>query len=351
MFTFHLKELEKISQAVGNNPALVQGGGGNTSVKLDDTLMAVKASGFKLKDITAVEGYVVVNYRNIREYHEKVDLAEKKDYEKESAEFVRSNIVLMEGQKPLRPSVEAGFHSLLMRLVIHTHPVYSNVICCSANGRKLADEIFGSKEYGHIWIPYINPGFMLTLSMNDKIAEYRDTYGKMPQVIFMENHGLVVTADSADACIALHEDVIGTLRKHFHMEEDYPDVRIEAAGNGTYKSRTSYLTDYFKGRDLTPSFFEKIALYPDQLVYLSGNIGINTTDQKMNINTNTGEILYKTGEKEALTMEETLAGFICVIENIAKNNLPLKTMSDNESRFIQNWESEKYRKNLLEEKK
>jgi len=46
-------------------------------------------------------------------------------------------------------------------------------------------------------------------------------------------------------------------------------------------------------------------------------------------------------------MEETLTGFIYVVENIMKNNLKIKTMGSRETDFIKNWESEKYRKSLL----
>ncbi|NLO39765.1 MAG: class II aldolase [Ruminiclostridium sp.] len=347
MFLEQLKDLEKISQAVGNSPDLVQGGGGNTSVKLDDTKMAVKASGFKLKEITPNEGYVVVDYQKIRQYHQQADLSENRDFEKESGEFVRASVIPMEGLKPLRPSVEAGFHSILLKHVIHTHPVYSNMICCSKNGQELADSIFSVKEYGFVWIPYINPGFMLTLSMQQKISEYKQQTGKFPQVIFMENHGLVVTADTADAAISLHEDVIRTIRQYFHMDEPFPVIKIESAGDGAFKSKTQYLIDYFKGSDITLSFFENTALYPDQLVYLNGNIAVNGSGQKLNINTVNGEILYRTNEKEALTMEETLLGFVYVVESIRKYNLSIKTMSDKETDFIRNWESEKYRKSLL----
>jgi len=347
MFTQQLRDLEKISQAVGNSPDLVQGGGGNTSVKLDDTRMAVKASGFKLKEITPTEGYVVVNYQNIRNYHQNVDLSENRDFEKESSEFVRASVIPMEGLKPLRPSVEAGFHSILLKVVIHTHPVYGNMICCSQNGRELAGKIFKAKDYGFIWIPYINPGFMLTLAMLREISVYRQNTGKFPQVIFMENHGLVVTADSADECIALHEDVNRTIREYYHMDEPFPEIQLEPAGEGVFRSNTQYLKDYFKGRDIMPSFFDSTVLYPDQLVYLNGNIAVNTTGQKLNIDTSTGEIYYNTNEKEALTMEETLLGFVYVVENIRKNNLPLKTMSQSGTDFIRNWESEKYRKSLV----
>ena len=47
-----LAAFSKLSQTAGARADYVQGGGGNTSVKLADGLMAIKASGYCLKDIT-----------------------------------------------------------------------------------------------------------------------------------------------------------------------------------------------------------------------------------------------------------------------------------------------------------
>ena len=69
---------------------------------------------------------------------------------------------------------------------------------------------------------------MLTIAMKQEIERYTQEHGRFPQVIFMENHGLVVTADSADDCIALHEDVNETIR-NFNMDRSFPEVRLEAA--------------------------------------------------------------------------------------------------------------------------
>ena len=115
MFQDSLKKLEYISKEVGQPIEYTQGGGGNTSVKLNDELMAVKASGFKLKQINPKEGYVVVNYKKILEYYNQVDLNQERDYEKESTEFVNNNIVKWRLKK-LRPSVETGFHSALKNM-------------------------------------------------------------------------------------------------------------------------------------------------------------------------------------------------------------------------------------------
>jgi len=107
------------------------------------------------------------------------------------------------------------------------------------------------------------------------------------------------------------------------------------------------LKDYFKQKRISQEFFDENALYPDQLVYLSGNISINEKTNKLNINTNTGEIEYRTNEKEACTMEEILTALVFILENARKHNLEVKALNENQTDFIRNWESEKYRKSIL----
>ena len=53
-----LADLIKISNITGKDSALVQGGGGNTSVKTDDgKYMYIKASGTALKDMSEDKGW------------------------------------------------------------------------------------------------------------------------------------------------------------------------------------------------------------------------------------------------------------------------------------------------------
>lgn len=344
-----LKELEYISQSVGNPVEYTQGGGGNTSVKLDDELMAVKASGFKLKQITEDEGFVVVNYKKIKEYYENIDLNDDRDYEKESNEFVKQNIVEVEGLKKLRPSVEVGFHSILKRYVIHTHPVYANMICCSKDGKDLINKIFKDKDYKTAWIPYINPGFCLTLRINEEIKKCINNSGTFPEVIFMENHGLIVTSDDSSKCVEMHADINDTIKVYLDINEGFPEIEIVRYDKNNYISKTKYLMDYFKNSRLTSEYFDETVLYPDQLVYLNGNISINASDKKLNINTETGEIVYNTNYSEAQTIEETLLAYIFVINGISKSGIEMKTMSEKDIDFIKNWESEAYRKSMVKE--
>lgn len=349
MYDNVLRELEYISQAVGNSIDYTQGGGGNTSVKLDDSLMAVKASGFKLKQINSTEGYVVLNYQKVRDFFAKVDLNLDLDYEQECTAFIRDNVIEMEGLKKLRPSVEAGFHSILKQYVIHTHSVYANILCCSKNGAELVAKVFNGKNYTTAWIPYHNPGFSLTLKINEVIKKTQQNGGKFPEVIFMENHGLIVTADDSKKCTELHQEVNDTIKEFLNLQEPFPSIELQKTDETKVLSKTKYLKEFFKHNPVNPDFFDQTVLYPDQLVYLNGSVTINNLDQKLNINTNTGEIIYQTSFSEAETIEETLLAYLYVLNGIKQSGLPLKTMSEKEINFIKNWESEAYRKSLAKD--
>ncbi|MDK2879060.1 MAG: hypothetical protein PWR06_1776 [Thermoanaerobacteraceae bacterium] len=341
------QELEIISRAVGNFPDMVQGGGGNTSVKLNDELMAVKASGYKLKQVTRNEGFVLVNYKDIKDYFARADLNSDIDYEKDSTAFLKKSVVKVEGLRDLRPSVEAGFHSILLKYVIHSHSVYANILCCSKNGEEIIRKVFSGKHYNILWVPYVNPGFYLTLKIHEVLEHHIKNGGRFPKAIFMENHGLIINSDSREEVIRLHEEVNESIKKYLHITEPYPEMSIEKIDDNTFMSRTAYLNDFFKNNSISSDYFEKIALYPDQLVYLNDNISIDGVENKLNINTKTGEITYKASYQDALTMEETLLGYIYVVKNIKERNLPIKTMTPKEISFIKNWESEKYRKTVI----
>ena len=56
----NLENFRRVSSTVGARADYVQGGGGNTSVKLDGGLMAIKASGYCLKDIDVDKAYALM---------------------------------------------------------------------------------------------------------------------------------------------------------------------------------------------------------------------------------------------------------------------------------------------------
>ncbi|MFW6007301.1 MAG: class II aldolase/adducin family protein [Bacillota bacterium] len=338
-----LKGLEKISQKTGACPDMVQGGGGNTSAKLNERIMAIKASGYKLSQITVDNGYVKVNYKNLLDYFENVDTSEDKDFEKECSEIALKNVV---SEEKLKPSVETGFHSLLKRYVLHSHSVYANIINCVENGEEVIKDIFAGEKYNPLPVRYTHPGFDLTLEMKRKIEKFKDQYEIEPEVIFLENHGLIITHDKGDSALAINEEVNSKIKDYLGIKESYPEVGVEKIDIETYHSTTEYLQNYFQNSNIDQEFFNDI-LYPDQIVYLEDSVSINGKDSRINIDTDTGEIVYKAKYNEAKTIDETLTSFIYIRDYIEDSDLTLKTMPQKYIDLIKVMRAESHRKKVM----
>src|SRR4249920_2212367 len=73
-----------------------------------------------------------------------------------------------------------------------------------------------------VWIPEVDPGFILSITLRQALQDYKQATGRdCPQAILMQNHGLVICADTPEE-IREHTDwLMGILRKH-----------LDAAGTG-----------------------------------------------------------------------------------------------------------------------
>ena len=194
-----LSEFARVSQAAGARADYVQGGGGNTSVKLPGGLMAIKASGFCLSDIRPDKAYAVLDGADLRNFYLTTEPSALADVEKEGSARAKANIRHIDGLADLRPSVEAGFHSILKTFVVHTHSVYANLAACSTACRPIAAQAFAGANYTWGWVPYTDPGANLTFAIRDELRRVEKETGKAPSVILMQNHGIIVHDDDPDA--------------------------------------------------------------------------------------------------------------------------------------------------------
>lgn len=332
------EELAALSTTIGKRPDYVQSGGGNTSVKFGNGLMAIKASGCRLSEMTAKKGFVVINQQAVKEYFDQVDLSSGLDYEKDAVEFVNNHVVDFEGIQKMRPSVEAPFHSFLKKVVIHSHSVYANILCCSTEGEGFASEIFEKDLF--IWIPYVNPGFTLSWVIKKAVDERIDKTGTFPKVIFMQNHGLIVSDDTSESCIALHDQVNQKIIRHFNLSMPYPVPSIQKVHEGQYKSTGEIVTSLFDKSKANYEYLDRFGLYPDQLVYLNKSFALK--DQKILVEVYK-EVLYNASERESLGIEDTLAAYLYVMDVISQLKLSLSVLSEEQKAFIYGWEIEQYR--------
>ena len=188
-----LAHLAIISRRLGANPAYVQGGGGNTSIKVDSDRMWVKASGFELASADPDSSFVGVDHKAIREGA--LRCRQEGDYTALVAKSVLSSPL---GDRAPRPSLETGFHALLGPAVLHTHSIWTNLLTCSLEGRQVAHDLLPES----LWIPYASPGLGVTRAIAGRLEALCDT-----GVLLLENHGLIVSGGNLDAALALHEEV------------------------------------------------------------------------------------------------------------------------------------------------
>ncbi len=198
-----MKKFLKFSKLLGQSPALVQGAGGNTSVKIGKQ-MFVKASGYFLKDIDGNKGYVCSNYKKIQKYISNL----KKYHTNFELPFNQLAKKSLAGGKSFgEPSIEIGLHAVIAsKYVFHTHSVLANVLNFSGDGETMVKKIFGDNMG---FIIYKNPGLELAFALSKQ--------KKLPNIIFLKNHGLITHHNNADIAYELTLDVqkniVGYLKK------------------------------------------------------------------------------------------------------------------------------------------
>ncbi|MEA0971024.1 Class II aldolase domain protein [Candidatus Megaera venefica] len=282
-----IKDLVFMSKTIGDNPAYVQGGGGNISVKLDQTKMAIKASGYILKNVTEEDGYCIVDYPRVRDYLSHPDNDET---------IFSMKIKSFAKNSGKRPSMETGFHVLLGKFVLHTHSVFANLINCSKEGKDICYQLFPKA----LWIDYATPGRLLTI----KIREALQSAISYPNVIFLQNHGVIVSGESSTEVLNIHEELNNIIQRYFRLN------------NSSYISHTQIANiEYIRNN----------ILFPDQAVYtLAGE-----------------EIL------NSLAAKETISAYSFIHKTIGDKGLNHNFLSRDLVDTLLQMDSEKYRQNVL----
>jgi rhamnose utilization protein RhaD (predicted bifunctional aldolase and dehydrogenase)/NAD(P)-dependent dehydrogenase (short-subunit alcohol dehydrogenase family) len=204
-----IDQLIEISKFYGNNKDYVIAGGGNTSFKDEETIW-IKASGQSLAELTE-EGLVALN-------REKLHLISSTTYSDNPS--TREKQVLADMLKSIpdpgknkRPSVETSLHEIIKyKFVVHLHPTLINGLLCSRNAKSVTHKIFGDSI---LFVPYTDPGYTLFKELESEIIAYREKFTHDPQIIFLENHGSFVAADTTEEIRKIYDDIIQKIGEQF----------------------------------------------------------------------------------------------------------------------------------------
>ncbi|HUV66477.1 MAG TPA: class II aldolase/adducin family protein, partial [Sedimentisphaerales bacterium] len=287
-----LADLIRISNVTGRDSTLVQGGGGNTSVKTaDGKYMYIKASGTALKDMSEKQGWRRLRLDAVLSVIDDQALAEL-DADKREPEVVNRLLLACDDDVTVaaRPSVESHLHAFLDRCVIHLHPLVVAAYVNARNGRAQIAKLFKNEELPPLWVPYTDPGFLLAKRISRLVQTYQKQYGRKPAVMLLEKHGLFVTAGTPDAALRLVRNVIelcSSTLKAPKVRKAKPPVEseiaaakaaigtavLEATGQSlpvTHYPNNESVTAFMARKDAA-KLLATPALNPDELVYANGS--------------------------------------------------------------------------------
>ena len=344
-------ELVEISRYVGQRFDLVQAGGGNSSVKINGDLL-VKASGFLLSDMKIDSGYSIVDNKSIIKILEDQSLL---GVDKNIREKLITEKVNKATKSDSKASIEVFMHALFYKYTIHTHPIVVNTILCS-NG---ADDIVNDLFPDALLVDYDTPGFSLAINLKHEYDKFIEVNITPPNVIFLKNHGLIVSADNASDLLKIQENVINKFEEYLKIKLDKNKKTNEVSDivNSVFNTQ---LVSYVSDDQIIITQIANVTgepFFPDQLVYggfqaveLKFDNDINSIQRYKDQFFEYPKIIIFDGNiffvaeniRKAREIEEVFRAHILIQNNANELNL----LNNTELAFLSNWDAEKYRRTL-----
>jgi len=370
----NLTELIEASRLYGKDKTFVIAGGGNTSFKDDDHIW-VKASGVALETIDE-SGFVCLSRAKLKVVSSKIYSQESVQREAEVKADL-ANAIVSTGNN--RPSVETSMHEIIdYQFVIHTHPTKVNALMCSNNSESVCHELFGDQS---LFIHYTDPGYILFKKVKTEIGLFTTKFRKAPQIIFLENHGVFVAANSVSEINDLYSSIIEKINHKIKEELPADDSKSFESpiidkiqdlhpGFKTFAAMgiDSGLIHHF-AKDHTSFLKTATSFTPDDIVYCKAhylflpafkdrNEQLESAKKLIDSYFNSYGYLPKVLVLEGhgvIAVEDSLKSVLNVLE-VYSNILNIsflsenfggpKFMSSSQIEFIDNWEVENYRRKM-----
>lgn len=215
------------SRLLGRDTTLVMHGGGNTSVKINETnlfgepeeILYVKGSGWDLETIEA-PGFAPVRMERLLKMATLERLSDT-----QMAKELRASMTNPDAPSP---SVEAILHAILpYRFVYHTHADAIIAITNTPDGETRIRELFGERC---VFIPYVMPGFRLAQHC---AREYPALAGPQTVGMVLHKHGLFTMGGTSKIAYEHMIELVGMaeayLQRHQAWFISIPEMPAPAA--------------------------------------------------------------------------------------------------------------------------
>ncbi len=347
----------RMSRRAGERFDLIQAGGGNTSVKHGDGTMLIKASGVQLSEVTENSGYSRVDLAAVLALLDDPTLAAIPDKRERDAVATKRLLACATDQGS-RPSIETFLHAVLDRFTLHTHPLVVNIAACRSDWKETLAKAVGGDA---VFVPYGTPGLELALLLKRAVDDAVRERGRKPQVLFLQNHGLITSGDDADEAGDATERVCAALEKAFGLDLERFKLtnRISLLVNDGGSGVVSYLSCDADLAALVKDHRQLLftaPFCPDGMVYCGPTaVEIMSLDDRDPVTRYVeqygepprvvlfGEKLFFTGAsvRKAREAEE-----VCKFQlmTLAAAGSSACSLNAEELRYLGNWEAEQYRR-------
>jgi rhamnose utilization protein RhaD (predicted bifunctional aldolase and dehydrogenase) len=333
-----MQELLDLAARLGGDPLLVQGPGGNISLKRDG-VMWVKASGTWMKDATSRPILIPVDFAAVLQ-----GLADGDPACETCNAFVRHDLA----GSALRPSIETTLHAVMpQRVVVHVHCVETISIACLADAaERLAVPLAG---LNWTFVPYIRPGASLGRAMAGHLRPGTD-------VVVLGKHGLVVAADSLTEAERLRAEVSRRLARTPRLASTADRAALRRAEGGGYSPAEDDRLHAIAADPVSLAAARRGSLYPDHVVFLGPGIVATAetetaaeaarragrAEAPMVIVPGAGVLLHRAATPSAHALARCLADVTC---RLASDDCVDPLSAADEAQLL-NWDAEKYRQSL-----
>lgn len=188
MLAEDLQSYIRFCRFLGGYKDLVQGSGGNISVKSKDQI-CIKSSGRLLVETSSDYGYVVCDRTALETLY--------------TNRSENTGQTVLQGEPNGSPSMEVFFHLLPSKWVVHLHPTWLLKHLCQESWTSLSVR---DTVYSVAHIPYTTPGLLLA----DAIHALQKGYS----VYYLQNHGVILCAETVPEILRLldlvHQDALSS---------------------------------------------------------------------------------------------------------------------------------------------
>jgi rhamnose utilization protein RhaD (predicted bifunctional aldolase and dehydrogenase) len=322
------RALLALSSHIGADRRLVQGAGGNSSIKMADGVMWIKASGTWLADAQQRAIMVPVGYTRMAAALASGDPAAARQQDFIAVDLAAGN---------LRPSIETGMHAVIpSRIVVHVHCVATIARAIRADAEAAIAPLLEGIDWR--FIPYAKPGVPL--------AEAINAVSPAP-VYVLGNHGLVVTSETVDEAAALLADMsarLGAPRRQGFV----PDL----AGLAALTAGTNYVPAaedaLHAAADPALTPIAARSLYPDHVIFLGRGVPVIRTDETL---PEKADLVLVEGAGAVLAQDASasaraMAGCLADVLSLLPNGVRVPPLSEADEDALLDWDAERYRQKI-----